>query len=205
MGNPGQCSEQQLTKIWGSKVHASIWRHQLRGDDLPYRPTQRRTVGHSHVLPPSMRTDDKAYGVMVRMIHKAASRMRQLDYCASRLIVRIDYIKQPTWEVTVKLSLTRDTMSFVHALAEAWPDHPPGRLYRVSIILTQPVATHSAPLPLFAGQTQSNKIANVMEKSTINMVSRRSTPAQCVATRKNPPPESASRRYRSWKTMKCKS
>jgi DNA polymerase-4 len=111
-----------------------------------------------------MRTDDKAYGVMVRMIHKAASRMRQLDYCASRLIVRIDYIKQPTWEVTVKLSLTRDTISFVHALAEAWPDHPPGRLYRVSIILTQLVATHSAPLPLFAGQTQSNKIANVMEK-----------------------------------------
>jgi len=42
-------SEDRLAKIWESKVMGTIWWHQLHGLSLPYKPTLRRTVGHSHV------------------------------------------------------------------------------------------------------------------------------------------------------------
>jgi len=32
-------SADELSAVWGSKVHGAIWWHQLRGHDLPYRPT----------------------------------------------------------------------------------------------------------------------------------------------------------------------
>ncbi|MCE9590554.1 MAG: hypothetical protein K8S99_08525 [Planctomycetes bacterium] len=43
-------SEHQLSVAWGSKIMGALWFAQLRGCDLPYRPTQRSMVGHSHVL-----------------------------------------------------------------------------------------------------------------------------------------------------------
>jgi DNA polymerase-4 len=69
-------SQEQLSEIWESKLLGNIWWHQLNAYDQPYRPTHRRTVGHSHVLPPEWRTDAGARAVMAKMIHKAAARMR---------------------------------------------------------------------------------------------------------------------------------
>ena len=77
------CSEKKLAEVWQSKVHGTIWWNQLRGYDLPVRKTHRRSVGHSHVLPPELRTDHAAYAVCVRMIHKAAMRLRRIQYRAS--------------------------------------------------------------------------------------------------------------------------
>jgi len=68
-------SEEDMSAIWGSKVHGSIWYQQLRGIDLPYRPTHRRQVGHSHVLPPRLRTPDSARAVLVRRVSTTRDRI----------------------------------------------------------------------------------------------------------------------------------
>src|SRR5581483_7059447 len=72
----------QLSAVWGSKVHGERWFFLLRGEDVADKPTKRRTVGHSHVLPPELRTDAGAHGVLSRLIHKAAARLRSIDYWA---------------------------------------------------------------------------------------------------------------------------
>ncbi len=157
-------TERQLADVWGSKVLGSIWWNQLRGKDLPYRPTQRRMVGHSHVLPPELRTDAKARAVLVRMIHKAAARMRRLGYWAMRLTVQVEHLGAPGWEKNFSLGLCRDTITMVDALASVWRLRPPAVPLRVGVTLSQLVANRSAELPLFADQVRRSALADAMDR-----------------------------------------
>ncbi|RIK59398.1 DNA polymerase, partial [candidate division KSB1 bacterium] len=71
-------SKIEMSKIWGGIIGERFW-HWLRGDDLPEIATQRRTVGHSHVLPPELRNDEGAYAVAKKLVHKAAARLRHMN------------------------------------------------------------------------------------------------------------------------------
>ena len=103
--------ETLLAAAWGSKVHGAVWYQQLRGVDLPYRPTHRGAVGHSHVLPPDLRNDAGSYSVVVRMLHKAAHRLRRLGYHTERLTVLVDFLGGEKWVERKVLPPTRDTLT----------------------------------------------------------------------------------------------
>ena len=67
--------------VWGERLH---WL--LRGIDLPERETQRRTIGHSHVLGPDKRHPDRARLVARRLLMKAATRLRRME-CRTGFVV----------------------------------------------------------------------------------------------------------------------
>ncbi len=67
--------------VWGERLH---WL--LRGYDLPERATQRRTIGHSHVLGPDTRAPDRARLVARRLCLKAATRLRRMG-CRTSFVV----------------------------------------------------------------------------------------------------------------------
>ncbi len=157
-------SLEELSKIWGSKVLGSIWWHQLRGCDLPWRPTRRRTVGHSHVLPPQWRSTVKAYAVLVRLIHKVAQRLRRIGYWARSMTVAVQLYDGPGWARRASLGLCRDTLTMLQALAKLWEERPEGTPYHVSVVLTDLVAQGSAPLPLYPDQVRRNALADVMDR-----------------------------------------
>lgn len=81
----------ELERIWESVV-GKVWWHWLRGDDLPEPKPKRRSIGHQHVLPPHERTPDGARAVTVRLLNKAAARLRHLGSGASKLTVWIRYM-----------------------------------------------------------------------------------------------------------------
>ncbi|MCC6580620.1 MAG: DNA polymerase [Phycisphaeraceae bacterium] len=160
-------SKDELSAIWGSAVHGSIWWHQLRGRDLPFRATHRRTVGHSHVLPPVWRTKAGAKAVMVRMLHKAAARLRRIHYWARHLTLIIDFLQAPPWQRRVPLGLSQDTLTMVQALEQGWRDYPAfGQVVplRVGVVLTDLVADEYAPLPLYPDQTRRDTLASAMDR-----------------------------------------
>ncbi|QDU34672.1 DNA polymerase IV [Poriferisphaera corsica] len=159
-----ECDEHLLSKVWGSKVHGSIWWSQLRGQDLPSRPTHRRTVSHSHVLPPDLRTDQGAYAVCVRMIHKAAARLRTMKYTANHMWIKIYYLEEPRWKHRVSLGSCRDTLTMVRAFAEAWPKRTGGRPFKVAIELVDLTNQQSTTLPLFQKQEKLDALAAIMDK-----------------------------------------
>jgi DNA polymerase-4 len=68
----------QLRKAWrgvaGERFHAM-----LHGQDMTELETTRRSVSHSHVLPPELRHKDVAYAVLHRLLQKAAMRLRSLQ------------------------------------------------------------------------------------------------------------------------------
>ena len=67
--------------VWGERLH---WL--LKGADLPELVTQRRTIGHSHVLGPDRRAPDRARLVARRLCLKAATRLRRMG-CRTAFVV----------------------------------------------------------------------------------------------------------------------
>ncbi|MCX7018330.1 MAG: DNA polymerase [bacterium] len=127
-------SEQQMADIWQSVVGRRWW-HWLRGEDVPLAPTRRQSVGHQHVLPPELRNGEAARAVLVRLLHKAAARMRDMGYCAGQLTVRVEHRHGVAWVRKAPLGGTQDTLMIVRVFAGLWPSRPARMPYAVGVTL----------------------------------------------------------------------
>ena len=153
----------KMQQIWESKVMADIWWAQLHGEDLPGRPAHRRTVSHSHVLAPKYRTDEGARSVMARMIHKAATRMRELGYWAMHMQMTVKHTDAETW--TVKTSLgANDTLKMVQKMRELWPLRHLGVPVQVMVVLYDMVPENSVTASLFEEPKKHERLADVMDQ-----------------------------------------
>lgn len=157
-------SESDLAGAWGSRVIGSMWWAQLRGHDIPPVPTQRRTVGHSHVLPPEWRNPEKAHAVAVRMLHKAAARMRKIGYQAQMLDLHIRYVDGRRWHHHTRTGLCRDSLTLARFLETLWKDLPFGMILGVGVTLLNLVSDSSAPLPLYPAQAKLDVLADQMDR-----------------------------------------
>lgn len=157
-------SKAQMSGIWHSVIGRRWW-HLLRGYDLPEPPTHRRTVSHSHVLSPEFRTDEGARAVLVKLIHKAAARLRRLNYWASRLSVHVAYSnRKKIWKQAVNLGQCQDTQTMVEAFSTLWssrsPDWSPDY---VAVALFDLTAAPCVGLPLFPKDRKSIQLAQAMD------------------------------------------
>jgi DNA polymerase IV len=158
-------SEEGLAHIWHSIVGRRWW-HLLRGEDLPDPETSRKSVGHSHVLPPEMRTEDKTRAVIVRLIHKAAFRLRRLEYVASRMDVKVRYFdRDHRWKKTLKMTKRSDTHSMIEAFFSVWRDRPRGLTpLSVSMTLYDLTPSGGTSYPLFTREIKRDKLALAVDR-----------------------------------------
>lgn len=91
-----EMSARSLSDVWGSKVIGGRWFRLLRGQDVAYEPTRRQTVSHSHILPPNLRNEAGAFGVLVRLTHKAAARLRKLEHWTGAVSVDVSFQDHPS-------------------------------------------------------------------------------------------------------------
>lgn len=77
-----------MRKIWGNVQGEKFW-YMLRGQEIADIKTERKTIGHSHVLEPKWRNTELAEKVMSRLLLKAASRLRRMNYYSSKLSLNI--------------------------------------------------------------------------------------------------------------------
>lgn len=106
---------------WGGTNGDRLW-YLLHGVDLPEKPTQSRTIGHSHVLSPSRRGLEPTRLTARRLALKAASRLRRKGY-RSRLLVLHGKFEddKSNWRASVKLPATQDSFVILHALDGLFP------------------------------------------------------------------------------------
>jgi DNA polymerase IV len=117
----------QLRKAWrgvmGERFHAM-----LHGHDVPEIETERRSIGHSHVLPPQLRNKNDAYAVLHRLLQKAAMRLRSLQCIAGQLCVHIKLMDRrhntSRWYQDAVLDPTSDTRALLSAFDHAWRNYP---------------------------------------------------------------------------------
>ncbi|MCS7000837.1 MAG: helix-hairpin-helix domain-containing protein [Bacteroidota bacterium] len=119
-------SRQQLRAIWGSIEGERFYAH-LHGECTDRPPTRRRSVGHSHVLPPSLRTAELAFAVLHRLMQKATARLRRYKLAASLLAVSCTFLPQHEWKAELRLPPTNDPFVLGVALRQLWQQRPPNR------------------------------------------------------------------------------
>ncbi len=159
-----RASEDRLCRLWGSRVLGSAWWRKLRGEDVPEPPTQRRTLGHSHVLPPELRRDELARRVVIRLVHKAAVRLRHIRYRARSFSVQISFLGGRSWHQGCRIPAAQDTLTFLRAANELWERKPGGRPLKVGIVLGDLVAEKNTAGWLYDGDRQQHDLARAMDR-----------------------------------------
>lgn len=156
-------SEKEMGDLWGSVVGKRWW-YLLRGYDLRERPTKRRSVGHQHVLPPHRRTDEGAWEVAARLLHKASARLRHINYWARRMSVGVRYVDGRRWSETASFpSGSQDTIEMHVALKRLWRMRPPGTPMFVGVTLYDLAPDDGATLPLFAEPRRHIALCKAMD------------------------------------------
>ena len=113
----------QLRSIWGS-VEGARFHAWMRGEPQEREATQFNTIGHGHVLPPQLRHDEAALGVLHRLLQKAAMRLRHSGHFAGGLHLSVRYRDDTHWSDDVRFNETQDTLHFTHVLNETWSRRP---------------------------------------------------------------------------------
>jgi DNA polymerase-4 len=105
---------------WGSVVGTRLW-YALHGHDLPERPQQSRSIGHSHVLAPQVRDPETTRQTARRLLLKAASRLRRAECVARHLTLYARLESRRRFSHTLRIAPTDDSFPLLEALATLWP------------------------------------------------------------------------------------
>ncbi|MBL0848799.1 MAG: impB/mucB/samB family protein [Candidatus Liberibacter ctenarytainae] len=109
----------RLRKVWGSIWGEKIW-YMLRGVEVQEEESVKRTIGHSHVMAPELRDSTKAIYVARRLMLKAASRLRRMDYYANALLLSVRIENGGRLEGGMRCYRAQDSMTFLRMLEELW-------------------------------------------------------------------------------------
>jgi DNA polymerase-4 len=130
-------------ELWGSVWGERLW-HWLRGEDFDMSETEHlKSMSHQHVLAPEMRTEEKAWAVAHKLLHKAAMRLRASELWAGSIGLAIGFAvprgdKTPVsrfgvptrgWKGELRLSECQDNQTLIAALHRLWESRPSGQQF----------------------------------------------------------------------------
>jgi DNA polymerase-4 len=175
---------EQMNEMWGGIGGEKLW-HWLRGEDFEDTELEHaKSISHSHVLSPELRTREGAYAVVNKLLHKAAMRLRMANLWASnlRLVVKFAVpkdisarqhnsgIPQLGWSQSTTLVECQDNQTLTEGLRKLWARVPEGRNYSkpffVGVALSELVPDHLHTLSLFSGletEVRRTNLAKTMD------------------------------------------
>ena len=127
-----------------------------------------KSIGNSHVLSPELRTEEGAWAVAHKLLHKAAMRLRMARLWTSHLSLTLRFavprqmagsehnsgIPQAVWSHGISLVECQDNQTLVEALRKLWAQRPQGEHARkpffVGVQFGNLVPDHLHTLNLFS-------------------------------------------------------
>jgi DNA polymerase-4 len=131
---------EQAGKLWGSVWGERLW-HWLKGEDFEMSETDHlKSISHQHVLGPEMRTQEGAWAVAHKLLHKAAMRLRAGGLWASSVGLAVGFavprgqggpvstygVPQKGWHGELKISESQDNGMLIATLRRLWEQQPQG-------------------------------------------------------------------------------
>ena len=160
---------EQAGQVWGSVWGERLW-HWLRGEDFDMSETEHlKSLSHQHVLAPEMRTEEKAWAVAHKLLHKAAMRLRTNKLWAGAIGLSVGFFVPrelnapvsrfgvPTrgWKGELRLSECQDNPTLIAALRRLWESRLAGKEYKqpyfIGVHLNNLVPDRLHSLNLFDG------------------------------------------------------
>jgi DNA polymerase-4 len=112
-----------MREIWGG-IGGNRFAAWLRGDDIDVTHQKNKSLGHSHVLEPAVRTKAGSYNVAKYLLSKAARRLRRIGYWSAGLSVAVRFRGGSGWSDYQKLPEVQDTPTLLKTLNELWENFP---------------------------------------------------------------------------------
>ena len=111
-------SRAHLLDGFGSIIGEKWW-YLLRGYDLGDEHQDKKSLGHSHILPPELRTDQGCREVILRLLQKASARLRASNLWTTDMSISVKGMRK-SWRSAVKLPATQDTVTMNEHFLRLW-------------------------------------------------------------------------------------
>lgn len=164
----------KLCSIWGG-VGGEYFYKWLRGEDFLISHKENQSIGHQHVLPPQQRSAKWAYMVGLRLLNKAAVRLRKLNLWAQHLAVIVKLANHQYAKGAIKMIECQDTFALQNAFDQIWSNLNVGTPIKISVTLSHLLHDTERTLSFFENtkkQSLSHLMDNLNElygKNTVHM------------------------------------
>jgi len=190
---------QQARGVWGSVNGERFW-YELHGIEMPMLEHQRRSIGHSRVLAPEMRSLDKARLVARALLLKAATRLRRYGLAAEGFGLSLRPIGGRRFAKEVKMAPTQDPFALLSELERLWKIferevHPGTKLLKTSVFLFRLKPVETRERDLFIERTKTghtkgedlwhavDKLGKKFGKDTVSLGSQRDLSLQYLGAK----------------------
>jgi DNA polymerase IV len=116
-------SVEKLRRVWGGIEGERMW-ERLRGTEVPLPPKRTSSLGHSHILPPRLRTVAGAEATLHRLLQKASMRLRAAGFYAGGLHLALRLSGRQRWSTAATFTETQDTLELTRILNLLWARRP---------------------------------------------------------------------------------
>ena len=172
-------SPKQLRTAWGSVLGARWW-YLLRGEEIPAEVSRRKSLGHQHVLPPQFRNEAGARAIMVRLIDKAATRLRHEGLSADAILFWVKCRNEGDWIRQFGLLDGRDTLEMTRIFGEAWAAEPPCRPLIAGVTLLGLLPATGLTGSLFAEDQRRGALNGALDRLNLKFGSGTVHPASMI-------------------------
>jgi DNA polymerase IV len=172
---------EQMSHVWGGIGGEKLW-HWLHGEDFNNTALEHpKSISHSHVLPPELRTVEGARAVAHKLLHKAALRLRTAELWTTNVSLFIRFLvpKSSTasssrlrvaWSRAIPVIECQDSQTLIEALVKLWDLRPKGpafqKPFHVGVWLGDLVPDQLHTLNLFSNletESRRTRLSNVMD------------------------------------------
>lgn len=154
-------SKSELRKAWGSIVGERWW-YKLRGVDLTESESDRKSLSHSHVMAPNLRTDEGSRQVLLRLLQKASARLRSHNLLAGTMCVSVSGAKK--WKKFMRFDATNDLTTLTEYFARAWSERNFSGPVKVGIDFGELEDVTDATPSLFSAQIERADLSKAIDE-----------------------------------------
>lgn len=162
VGNMYAASRQELRRAFGS-VTGERWWYLLRGFELDEQEAPPKTLSHSHVLPPELRTEQGCREVLLRLIEKASARLRANELCTCFMSVHVKGFER-SWKAHTRLDATSDTLTINDQFLRLWAEHDFDRPLRAGVVFGDLSPVKQVTPSLFDDSAQRNLLNTAVDR-----------------------------------------
>ncbi|HEX7157624.1 MAG TPA: DNA polymerase, partial [Edaphobacter sp.] len=134
--------------VWGDRLYHWLRGHETGDDGATVMSDVQKSLGHSHVLAPEFRTDEGAWAVANKLLHKAAMRLRMEKFYTASMAVTIRYAltreqasrmktkrhfsgrTHSGWGMEARFRECQDTLTLLEVMRQTWQKRPQGEEFQ---------------------------------------------------------------------------
>jgi DNA polymerase-4 len=172
--------------VWGDRLYHWLQGGETGDNGAPVSSDVQKSLGHSHVMAPEFRSEEGAWSIANKLLHKASMRLRMEKFYTGAMSVSIRYqltreqaenlrskrhtsgIRHSGWGMEARFPQCQDTLTLLEAMRGIWKRRPQGpefqRPFFVGITLRDLVPEEKHQEELFGDPDNRTQLSAAMDR-----------------------------------------